>query len=104
MGAPRSYENGLKTGHVRVYDYSTASSDSFVLENFNIYPNPATDVLNISLDDNLILEKVTIYNSLGQVVKTSKDAVVNVENMVSGVYFVRSEEHTSELQSRPHLV
>ena len=88
MGAPRAYENGLKTGHVRVYDYSTASSDSFVLENFNIYPNPATDVLNISLDDNLILEKVTIYNSLGQVVKTSKDAVVNVENMVSGVYFV----------------
>src|SRR5690554_3598441 len=86
FGAPQylSIGNGL----ARVYDLTKTSFNSFKQTDFHLYPNPATDVLNISLDDNLILEKVTIYNNLGQVVKTSKDAAVNVGNIASGVYFV----------------
>src|SRR5690554_6411952 len=81
---PMPIGNGL----ARVYDLTTSSTNHFIKNNFNVYPNPATDILNIGLENNLVLEKVTIYNNLGQVVKISKDAVVNVENMVSGVYFV----------------
>src|SRR5690606_20061698 len=78
-----------KNGPTRVYDLTKSSShNNFSHIEFNIYPNPATDILNIGLENDLVLEKVTIYNNLGQVVKTSKDVVINVENLSSGVYFV----------------
>src|SRR5690554_2608242 len=78
-----------KNGPTRVYDLTKSSShNNFSHIEFNIYPNPATDILNIGLENDLVLEKVMIYNNLGQVVKTSKDVVVNVENLSSGVYFV----------------
>src|SRR5690554_3968308 len=44
-------------GPTRVYDLTKSSSNSFKQTDFHLYPNPATDILNISLDDNLILEK-----------------------------------------------
>ena len=75
-------------GITQVYDLTKSSSNSFKQPDFLLYPNPATDILNIGLENNLVLEKVTIYNNLGQVVKISKDVVINVENMASGVYFV----------------
>src|SRR5690554_5020622 len=43
-GAHSNDDKGWDSGQVRVFDLSNASSDKFVLENFNIYPNPATDV------------------------------------------------------------
>lgn len=81
---PTPIGNGL----ARVYDLTTNSlAGNFSVIDFIIYPNPATDILNISLNNNFTLEKVTIYNNLGQVVKTSKDVVVNVENLSPGIYF-----------------
>jgi hypothetical protein len=51
---------GTFPGSVQVFDLSgILSSDSFVLENFNIYPNPTSDILNIELK-----EKYTYLNFL----------------------------------------
>lgn len=80
--------NGFFSGFVRIYDISNLSSNDFVLENFNIYPNPTSDVLNINLENNLTLEKVTIYNNAGQVVKEVKEATVDVSTLSEGIYFV----------------
>ena len=88
IGAPQFPTVSIGNGLARVYDLTKSSSNSFNQTDFNLYPNPATDVLNIGLDGNLILEKVTIYNSLGQVVKTSKESVLNVETLSPGIYFV----------------
>src|SRR5690554_450237 len=88
IGASGNSGNGNAAGHVRVYDISNLSSNDFVLENFNIYPNPTSDILNIRLENNLTLEKVTIYNNLGQIVKTTQQSTVDVSNLSSGIYFV----------------
>jgi len=77
-----------KNGVAKVFDLKIASNNTFTDENFTIYPNPATDIFNISLSDNIILEKVTIYNNLGHLIKTSNDKVINVDNLSSGIYFV----------------
>ena len=65
------------------------SSDTFVLENFNIYPNPTTDVLNIELKENLTLEKVLIYNTSGQLVKETYEKTINVSGFAKGIYNIQ---------------
>lgn len=81
--------NSQNNGKVRVYDVEgLASSNKFVLENFNIYPNPASDILNISLESNLVFEKAVIYSNLGQIVKEANQEVINVSMLAKGIYFV----------------
>ncbi|HLW40923.1 MAG TPA: T9SS type A sorting domain-containing protein [Flavobacterium sp.] len=85
-----NYEGKGASAGVRVYDIQgILSSDTFVLENFNIYPNPTTDVLNIELDNSLTLEKVFIYNTSGQLVKETTDKTINVSAFSKGVYNVQ---------------
>ena len=88
IGALNNAGNGTNSGHVRIYNLKTSSANDFVLENFNIYPNPTSDLLNISLENNLTLEKVTIYNNAGQMIKEVKEATVDVSTLSEGIYFV----------------
>ncbi|MEG1022022.1 MAG: T9SS type A sorting domain-containing protein, partial [Myroides sp.] len=75
-------------GMVRVFDFTNASNNEFVLDNFKIYPNPASDILNISLESNLVFEKAVLYNNLGQIVKEANQEVVDVSALAKGIYFV----------------
>jgi len=88
IGAYTSKTNGVFSGTVRVYDISNLSSNDFVLQNFNIYPNPTSDILSIDLENSLVLEKVTLYNNLGQLVKTATESVIDVSYLAKGLYFV----------------
>jgi len=89
VGAFSNSDNGNLSGQVRVYDLSgILSNNEFVSQNFNIYPNPTSDILNINLENNLVLDHVTIYNNLGQVVKTVTENVINVSQLAKGLYFV----------------
>ncbi|RRA96249.1 T9SS type A sorting domain-containing protein [Paenimyroides viscosum] len=89
IGSTRSDIDGSGEGYVRVFDLTKlASNNEFVSQNFNIYPNPTSDILNISLENNLVLEHVTIYNNLGQVVKTATENVIDVSHLAKGLYFV----------------
>jgi hypothetical protein len=69
--------------------------------NFTIYPNPADNVLNISLNNtNELPETVRVFNVLGQAVVTksvtnSSDLNVNVSSLQKGIYFVRIENETT---------
>ena len=69
--------------------------------NFAIYPNPADNVLNISLNNtNELPETVKVFNTLGQAVVTksvtnSSDLNVNVSSLQKGIYFVRIENETT---------
>lgn len=75
--------------HVRVYDLTKAASlNEYVSNNFKIFPNPAKNVLNITLEDNLKLERADIYNNLGQIIRTSYTSVVDISDISSGMYFV----------------
>jgi Flp pilus assembly pilin Flp len=92
IGAPLNAGNGTNSGQVRVYDLSAViaavlSSDSFVLANFSVYPNPASEFVKINLKEGLILEKVNIYNTLGQLVKTEKNNTISVSSLSKGSYF-----------------
>ncbi|PQJ78990.1 PQQ-dependent sugar dehydrogenase [Polaribacter porphyrae] len=54
---------------------------------FNYYPNPTTDILNLSKKYNWVLT-----NSLGQVIKKGNSASLNLYNYNPGFYFLRIED------------
>ena len=59
-----------------------------------LYPNPANDLVHIQLPTTLTLEKVTIYNNLGQVVLENNAVDFSLSSISSGVYEVQLQ--TSE--------
>lgn len=91
LSITNNYEaKGGPGSSIMVFDIQgILSSDTFVLENFNIYPNPTTDILNIELKENLTLEKVLIYNTSGQLVKETFEKTINVSGFSKGFYNVQ---------------
>ncbi len=90
LSSKNNMAKGTFPGSVQVFNLSgILSSDSFVLENFNIYPNPTTDILNIELKENLTLEKVLIYNTTGKLVKETSEKIINVSGFAKGIYNVQ---------------
>ncbi|PSG90320.1 T9SS type A sorting domain-containing protein [Aurantibacter aestuarii] len=85
--------NGSNSGHVRIFDISgiTLASDNFVLDNFNISPNPTTDKVTLKLNSNLELQQVTVYNYFGQNIKTTQSTEVDLSDVSTGVYFIEIE-------------
>lgn len=76
-----------------VSDLSTAS--------LSVYPNPAKDVVNVSLK-NADVKSISVTNLSGQTVATSKNSTVNVAALPAGVYVVKvldskGATHTSKV-------
>lgn len=57
---------------------------------FNIYPNPAQNIVFIEKSDTLKIKKISIYNTLGQEVKRVGEPKksFSVSDLSSGVYFL----------------
>lgn len=54
--------------------------------NVSIYPNPVKDVLSVQSD--IDVEQVVIYNLMGQLIIKSKDENINTEALSEGTYIV----------------
>lgn len=67
---------------------------------FGMYPNPTSGELTITTD--AVVEKVEIFNMLGELVQAEKVNSFSVANLPSGVYIV--ELHTSNGVSTSRLV
>ena len=67
----------------------TLSTNSFEMENaISVSPNPVNDELHIQLPASVGLEKVTVFNSLGQKVAESNSLTLSVATVATGVLFV----------------
>ncbi len=68
-------------------------------QNIIMYPNPASDLLNINITNNSGSFTYSIINILGQVIKEGViyDGVnsVAVNNIITGLYFVRVEDNAT---------
>lgn len=82
-------DNG-KFGSQATYmiDVSGVGVEDFTLET-TIYPNPATDLININTTDNV--QRVEIFNMQGQLVKveTGEVASVSVKELANGFYTLK---------------
>lgn len=60
-------------------------------ENFSVYPNPVKEVLNIYSSDVRTVDTISIYNSLGQLMKhilNPSNLSFNVSGLSQGIYFI----------------
>ena len=92
---------GSSTGNIRMARLkvsATAIDDPEISSNINIYPNPATNVVNIQPDANGILR---IYNLNGiEIINKQctqgETLSLNVENLNKGIYLLRFSTKTSD--------
>jgi len=60
---------------------------------FNMYPNPATNVVNITNAENMLVNQVTVYDISGKQLNTQSynnetEIELNIENLASGTYML----------------
>lgn len=60
---------------------------------FNLYPNPATNVVNITNSENTLVNQVTVYDVTGKQLSTQTynnetEIQLNVEHLASGTYML----------------
>ena len=66
-----------------------AGVEDVAMESTTVYPNPATDVLNINTNENV--QRVEIFNMQGQLVKAENGTVnhISVKDLANGLYTVK---------------
>ncbi len=97
-GAIVKYDNIKLTALPSVPAY-ILSANEMVSAKFSMYPNPATNVVNITNSENMLVEQVTIYDSNGKELNTQNfnnesQIQLNVENLVSGTYILQIKTDT----------
>lgn len=95
-GIIAKYDNirvtALKTIPQELID-AILSTDNFLADKFNLYPNPATNVVNITNSENMVVQQVTVYDISGKQLNTQSfnyetQIQLNVENLASGTYML----------------
>jgi len=78
------------------------SVSTFLNEQFTVFPNPASNLVNITNTQNLIVEEVSIYDLSGKLLKTQKVAStenteLNIEELAAGTYMfhIKTKEGTA---------
>lgn len=92
------YYQPLTTNIARTSIQALQIQDNIFTDFFAIYPNPVEDVLNIINKNQLEINSLEIYNTLGQIVQT----IINAENIASitvsqlktGLYFIKINSNT----------
>jgi hypothetical protein len=96
------------SGNVIVYTGPTCSKivvPKLAVTDFNfqsknnsiVFPNPTNTVLNISNNDTIVVQKATIYNSLGQLIKIlNNSSTIDVSELKAGTYFISIESENGK--------
>ena len=64
------------------------STRNLVAPNFNVYPNPTTNVIHIEGINNTV-NNVKIYSITGVLQKQSRNTTINISDLTSGVYIFK---------------
>lgn len=84
-----SDEFTMEIDDIEVEDQGNASNETFFADNFNMYPNPATDVLNISSNNGSEIKEIKITDLTGKKIKSLSNVTsINVSDLASGTYII----------------
>lgn len=97
---PNFVQSDMVIDYVRVYQNNTLSIDDVVIEEqFEIYPNPASDFITVKTD--LVIDRLQLINTLGQVVIDKNESNrLKIAKLNSGLYILKiySEGNTVKKQ------
>jgi aminopeptidase N len=79
----------------------TLGNETFELEKaIALYPNPVKDELHVQLPSSIVLEKVSLYNNLGQLVLENNNLDFSLNALSSGVYSVSIQTSEGEFHKK----
>jgi len=82
---------------------ATASVSNYLLKMaVSIYPNPTSDLLNIKIINDLIVEKVSLYAMDGRLIKEQKYQLqsIDISDVAVGIYNLRIESDKGIINTR----
>ena len=76
------------------------NTENFYTNNlgFNLYPNPANNILNIEMDS--LVKSIEVYSLQGQKVLSATEKQINVSNLANGIYMVRVEDESGAVATQ----
>lgn len=102
----RIFNQALTQGQVtQIYNNpNLLSSDNFSSNNlkFNLYPNPAYNILNIEIDGSI--KSVEIYSLQGQKVLSADNKEINISNLASGMYIVKVQDLNGSFATKKLII
>lgn len=97
FGADAYYDNFvIQTGEMSV--------DSFAKLGGMMYPNPAKNWVQIQITEDVAVEKVEVFNLLGQKLLEGNSSVLDVSAFQSGIYLVQIHTKTGSVFSERLIV
>lgn len=115
--APTNGLDGVGTYHVEVKTANQTDTAVFILtktplgisktlinnKSVAIYPNPATDVLNIYTDNKLKVNQISVYNLIGKEMITQDRSsnqevtTLNISEFAQGIYIIRFNDENGNV-------
>ncbi len=85
--------DNIKVSGLKTLPSYILSTNEHLAAKFNLYPNPATNVVNITNSENMQVQQVTVYDIAGKQLSTQTyndetQIQLNVENLASGTYML----------------
>ena len=92
--------NTVRSNVKEVTEGSVGIAENEELNSFDIFPNPTTGILNLSISEinEVRKRKFEIINTMGQIImeieleSTQKHAVIDLANQANGLYLIRDKE------------
>jgi ELWxxDGT repeat protein len=72
----------------QIITLATHEENKSTTDKIAIYPNPATDYVDIKLNSNEKVVKVMIYDANGRLISTHNSSSINVQQLPTGIYFL----------------
>ena len=88
-------KEGMVNSAIAEYDYNPTGIESYELrDNLSVYPNPAVNNVYVrAQNDNILIERVELFNSLGQLLRTTEVGGTMVEipvgTLATGTYYAK---------------
>ncbi len=92
------YSDGCSAESESIFVKPQPSSINDNLNNISIYPNPATDIVNITGNN---IQSVEVYNTLGQIIEIIdnidvNNLTINTSSYNKGTYFIKINANNNE--------
>lgn len=92
------YKEGQNGFTINVIDPSTVGVEELLLnESLAMYPNPASEKVNLSWDEALAVDEISVYTISGQQIRNLKveGSKAQITNLAAGAYLVRVHSSTA---------
>jgi Secretion system C-terminal sorting domain len=88
----RQFNNGIFTNSTReVFEYCGQTVKTKEIDNidFNVYPNPANQIISIKTNENTEGVSISVLSITGQLLQKSNSDNIDVSNLHNGLYLIR---------------